>query len=105
MNVQTARANPDHCRTWLDADQLVTLFVEVGERTAQSLKNIFYAQSLVLPLVYGRIFEIQHHPRCSRIEHFHNELGVIGLAAPLIALIPAAFSQCDLPAIAASHAR
>src|SRR5438067_1861264 len=51
MNVQTARANPDHCRTWLDADQLVTLFVEVGERTAQSLKNIFYAQPLVIPLL------------------------------------------------------
>ena len=105
MNVQTARANPDHCRTWLDADQLVTLFVEVGERTAQSLKNIFYAQPLVLPLVYGRIFEIQHHPRCARIEHFHHELGVIGRAGHLISLILAPFWQFDLPAIADSHAR
>src|SRR5207245_4767082 len=86
MNVQTARANPDHRRTWLDADQLVTLFIEVRERSAQSLKNVFYAQPLVLPLVYGRIFEIQHHPRCARIEHFHDELGVIGPDGPQIAL-------------------
>src|SRR2546425_13334701 len=104
MNVQTARANPDHRWTWLSADELATLFVEVGERSAQSLKNVFYAQPLVLPLVYGRIFEIQHHPRCARTEHFHHELGGTGRAAHRITLIPTPFRQTELPAIADSHA-
>ncbi len=43
------------------------------------------------------IFEIEHDARRAGIEHFHDELGVVGRTRHLIALVGAPIGECDSP--------
>ena len=99
MDVQSARPDPNHRRTRLDANQLVSLLVEVSQSAAQRLQNIFHAQPLMLPLVDRRVFQVKHHSRRARVEHFHYEVSVICWPCHLISLILAPLWQLNSPAV------
>src|SRR5207249_1958876 len=104
-NVQPARTNPDHSRAWFNADQLVTLLVKICERAAQRFENVFYAQPLMLPLINGRIFKVEHHAGGARVKHLDHKLGGIRRASHLVALVLTPFRQLDLPSISDCRAR
>src|SRR5438034_2951661 len=99
MDVQSARPDPNHRWTRLDADQLVPLLVEVGQSAAQRLQNILYSQPLMLPLVHGRVFQVEHHSGSARVEHFDYEIGIVGWPGHLVALILAPLRQLNSPAV------
>src|SRR5579862_2130987 len=97
MDVQAARAGENYGFTLFNGDVGVALFVEIGELAAQSLLNIVDASLDVLPAIGGGIFEVKHHPGRAGIEHFYDEVGVVGRAGHLIALVGAPSRQLDFP--------
>src|SRR5439155_6422080 len=99
MDVQSARPDPYHRRARLNADQLVPLLVEVSQSAAQRLQNIFHAQPLMLPLVDRRVFQVKHHSRRARVEHFHYEVGIVRRPCHLVSLVLAPLRQLNSPAV------
>ena len=98
MNVQTTRTYPDHCRFRLDADQLVPLLVEIGQRPTQRLHDVLHPNPLMLPFVDHGIFQVKHHAGRARVQHFHHQVGIVGWTGHLVALVLAPFRQFDSPA-------
>src|SRR6266403_2439880 len=100
MEMQSARANPDHSFARLDSYHTVPLRVAVGQRATQCLQNIFDTQALMLPLIHRGILEVEHHARSAGIQHLHYELRIIGRPSHLVALIFAPRGQLNAPLVA-----
>ena len=99
MEMQSARANPNHSFARLDSYHTVPLRVVVGQRATQRLQNIFHAQPLMLPLVDRRVFQVEHYSRRTRVEHFHYEVGIVRRPCHLVSLVLAPLRQLNSPAV------
>ena len=64
---------------------------------AESGQHVGDAQHQVLPGVSHRVFEIEHYAGRAGIEHFYDELAVVGGAGHLVALILAPGWELDAP--------
>ena len=95
--VQAARAERDDRVAGINGDGAVALAVEIAEFAAQRRKDVGDALREVWPGIGDGIFQIEHDAWSARVQHLHDEFGVIGRAGHLIALILAPFRQLDAP--------
>src|SRR5438105_6655910 len=95
--MQSARSSEDHSLALTNADLLVPLLVKVSQLAAQCRMNVLDAKLEMVPGVRHRIFEVEHYSWRARVDHFHHQLGVVGWAGHLIALIRAPLGKRDRP--------
>ena len=86
--VQAAHARPEHGRALLDRrPRVAALGVDVRELAVIRGDRVVDALERVLEGVRHRVFEVDHHAGRARVEHFHDQLGVVRRTGHLIALV------------------
>ena len=100
MDVQTARPNPDDTWARFDTGDLVALLIEIRQRSPQRLQNVFDSQPLMFPFIHRGVFQVEHDPRRTRVQHLYNQLRVVRRTGHLIPLILTPCGQLDFPTIA-----
>ena len=103
--MQAARPRENHRRARIDADGLVALAVEIGQRPASASRMFSMPRRLCSQELAVGVFEIEHHAGSAGIQHLHHEFGVIGRTGHLVALIRAPRRQLDAPGICRGHRR
>ncbi len=99
MDVQAARPREDDRAARIDANRFVALAVKVREPACKRFENILYAARVVLPGIGGGVFQIEHDSRSARIQHFHDEIRVVGRPRHLVSLVGAPGRKLDAPGI------
>ena len=101
--MQASRSRENDRGAGIDADSLIALAVEIREPARERFENIFDSARIVLPGIGVRIFEIQHHAGSAGIQHFHNQVRIVGGTSHLIALITAPCGQFNPPGVRGRH--
>ena len=82
----------------LDGDGAVALLVVVGEGAFEGLEDVGGAFDHVALAADHGVFEVEHDAGCAGVEHLDDELGVVGGAGHLVALVLAPVREVDAPA-------
>ena len=99
MEMQAAGAREDDGFAGLDGDAAVALAIEIAEASGESLQDVVNAAGEMLPSVGVGVLEIEHHAGRAGVQHLDDEVGVVGGAGHLIALVGAPFGQLDSPGV------
>ena len=105
VQMQAARPSENHRAAGLDRDRLLALLVVIAKFAAQAGQNVGHSELMMRPLVGAGIFEIEHDAGSTRVQHLDAQLGVVGRAGHLVALVAAPVGQRDPPAVARSLGR
>ena len=95
--MQTAGPSEDHRFALVDRHLFVAFLVEVAQLTPQRCMNVADAELEVIPEVGGRIFQVEHDTRRTRVQHFHHQLRIVRGSGHLVALILAPVRQRNVP--------
>src|SRR6185437_7855779 len=95
--MQPTRPGENHSLAWLNRDFAVSFFVEVRELAAQGGMDVANPEFEMLPEIRHRVFEVEHHSRRSGVQHLHHQLGIVGRAGHLVALVLAPLGHDDRP--------
>ena len=96
-NMQSASAQQDRRLGGFNADHLIAFLIEVGQLAAQRRQNILNAEFQMVPEVRHRVFQVEHHAGRAGVEHLDHQLGVVGRAGHLVALVLHVIRQLDAP--------
>ena len=96
--MQASRADQDDGLALVDRDLPVALPILVSQLALQRGDDVADPLVDVRPGVGDRILEVEHDTRRPRVEHLHDQLGVVGGTRHLVALILTPARERDPPA-------
>ncbi len=98
--VEAAHPAPDDGRAGRDAHPAPALRVLVGQAAVERRDDVGDAPHELGPAVRHRVLEVEHDPGGPGVEHLDHQLGVVGRAGHLVALVAAPGRQLDAPRVA-----